>query len=65
MVIDGTRLQTSAAVPRVLLECVVLNKETNIALKFSLACLISCGTVNFNISFDIYVMVYHLCFKKY
>lgn len=36
MVIDGTRLQTSAAVPRVLLECVVLNKETNIDLKFSL-----------------------------
>lgn len=37
MVIDGTRHQTSAAVPRVLLACVVLNKETNIALKFSLA----------------------------
>lgn len=55
MVIDGTRHQTSAAVPRVLLECVVLNKETNIALKFSLACLISYGTINFNISFDIYV----------
>lgn len=55
MVIDGTRHQTSAAVPRVLLACVVLNKETNIALKFSLACLISYGTINFNISFDIYV----------
>lgn len=57
MVIDGTRHQTSAAVPRVLLACVVLNKETNIALKFSLACLISCGTINFNFHL---ISMYHV-----